>query len=155
MQRITLLCVGPIKTTWIAAGCTHFLERLSHAIRIEVVEVPAGRQTDPLRQQVEESDRLLEALDKREGEVWILDERGTGMTSLRFAEALEKARDAGRPLVFVLGGAYGLTDAVRRRAHRVLKLSDMTLPHELCRLFFLEQLYRATEINKGSGYHHA
>lgn len=154
MHRITLLCVGPIKTKWIAEGCVHFLGRLGHAIQMEVVEVPASKQTDLLKQHTEESERLLEAITKREGDVWVLDERGKAMTSPVFASFLETARDTGRTVIFVLGGAYGLTDAVRKRAHRVLKLSDMTFPHELCRLIFLEQLYRATEINKGSGYHH-
>ncbi len=155
MQRITLLCVGPIKTKWIAEGCAHFLGRLGHAIQMDVVEVPASRQTDSLKQQAEESDRLLEAIEKREGDVWVLDERGKAMTSTAFASSLGAARDTGRTVLFVLGGAYGLTDLVRKRANRVLKLSDMTFPHELCRLIFFEQLYRATEINKGSGYHHS
>ncbi|MDD5103450.1 MAG: 23S rRNA (pseudouridine(1915)-N(3))-methyltransferase RlmH [Candidatus Peribacteraceae bacterium] len=155
MQKVTLLCVGPIRTKWIAEGCAHFSGRLGHAIRMEVVEVPASRQTDPLKQQAEESVRLLEAIDKREGDIWVLDERGKAMTSPAFASSLGALSDAGRTAIFVLGGAYGLTDAVRKRTNRLLKLSDMTFPHELCRLIFLEQLYRATEINKGSGYHHA
>ena len=155
MQRITLLCVGPIKTKWIAEGCAHFSERLGHAIQMEVIEVPASKQTDSLKQQAEESTRLLEAIKKREGDVWVLDERGKALTSPAFASSLGTLRDAGRTAIFVLGGAYGLTEAVRKRSNRILQLSDMTFPHELCRLIFLEQLYRATEINKGSGYHHA
>ncbi|MFH0851802.1 MAG: 23S rRNA (pseudouridine(1915)-N(3))-methyltransferase RlmH [Candidatus Peregrinibacteria bacterium] len=155
MQRITLLCVGPIRTKWIVEGCAHFLGRLGHAIQMEVIEIPAGKQIDPNRQQAEESERLLEAIMKREGDIWVLDERGKALTSPVFASSLGALRDAGRTAIFVLGGAYGFTDAVRKRANRVLKLSDMTFPHELCRLVFLEQLYRATEIYKGSGYHHA
>jgi len=155
MHHITLLCVGPIKTKWIAEGCAHFLGRLGHAMRMEVVEVPASKQTDPAKQQAEESERLLAVLEKREGDVWVLDERGKAMTSAVFAQALGKLRDTGRPIVFVLGGAFGFTEEVRKRASRILRLSDMTFPHELCRLDFLEQLYRASEILKGSGYHHA
>src|SRR3989339_1069356 len=155
MHRITLLCVGPIKTKWIAEGCAHFLERLGHAVRMEVIEVPASKQTDPAKQREEESQRILSALEKREGDVWVLDESGKAQTSPAFASSLGALRDTGRTIIFVLGGAYGLTDPIRKRAHRVLKLSDMTFPHELCRLIFLEQLYRGTEINKGSGYHHA
>ena len=154
MHRLTLLCVGPIKTKWIAEGCAHFLGRLGHSIQLEVIEVPASKQTDSAKQREEESQRLFAAIEKRQGDLWVLDERGKPVTSQAFASSLAGARDTGRPVIFVLGGAYGLTDAVRKRAHRVLKLSDMTFPHELCRLIFLEQLYRATEINKGSGYHH-
>lgn len=154
MHRITLLCVGSVKTRWIAEGCAQYLERLAHDARVEIVEVPASKQADPQRQCEEESQRLLAALEKRDGEVWVLDERGKGVSSAQFAQSISGARDAGRSLTFILGGAYGLTDAVRSRAQRMLRLSDMTLPHELCRLVFLEQLYRAFSINKGSGYHH-
>jgi len=155
VQKITLLCVGSLKTRWIIEGCLDYLERLRHACTIDVVEVPASKQSDPLKQGAEESERLLKTIEKREGDVWVLDERGKAMTSAAFAEALGKTRDAGCPLTFVLGGAYGLTDTVRERADRILKLSDMIFPHELCRLIFLEQLYRANEIQRGSGYHHA
>ncbi len=155
MQKITLLCVGSLKIHWITAGCADFLARLRHVCAVDVVEVPASKQKDSSRQAEEESQRLLRVLEKQEGDVWVLDERGKDMSSTAFADALESTRDAGRPLTFVLGGAYGLTDAVRSRAYRMLKLSDMTFPHELCRLIFLEQLYRAHEIRRGSGYHHA
>ncbi|MDD5623584.1 MAG: 23S rRNA (pseudouridine(1915)-N(3))-methyltransferase RlmH [Candidatus Peribacteraceae bacterium] len=155
MHRITLLCVGSLKTRWVVEGCADYLERLRHSFSIEVIEVAAGREKDPSKQSAEESRRLLALLEKREGEVWVLDERGERKTSAAFAQSISAARDGGRPLLFVLGGAYGLTDAVRTRATHVLRLSDMTFPHELCRLIFLEQLYRASEIARGSGYHHA
>ncbi|MDD5041443.1 MAG: 23S rRNA (pseudouridine(1915)-N(3))-methyltransferase RlmH [Candidatus Peribacteraceae bacterium] len=154
MQKVTLLCVGSLKFPWVRQGCEEFIGRLRHAFTLDVMEVSASKQTDPAKQQAEESTRLLAALEKREGEVWVLDERGKAMTSVEFSVAIGKARDAGLSIIFVLGGAYGLTDAVRTRADRILTLSDMTFPHELCRLVFLEQLYRASEILKGSGYHH-
>lgn len=154
MQKITLLCIGSLKTRWIVEGCTHFTERLNHDFDIDVVELSASKEKDPMKQAAEESERLLAALAKKEGDIWVLDERGKAMTSAKFAEALGRARDTGRPVIFVLGGAYGLTEEVRRHAQVMLRLSDMTFPHELCRLIFLEQLYRASEIGKGSGYHH-
>jgi len=127
---------------------------LQHDLQLELVEIPASKERDPDRQMQEESERLLEALSKREGEIIVLDERGKGMSSEEFSTALTGASDQGRSLLFVLGGAYGLSDAVRERADRILRLSAMTLPHELCRVVFLEQLYRAVQIQKGSGYHH-
>lgn len=154
MQKISLLCIGSLKTRFLAEGCTQYLGRLGHAFAIDIVELPASREKDPAKQAAEESERLLAALSKKEGDIWVLDERGKAMTSKKFAESLGRAWDAGRSLIFVLGGAYGLTEEVRKRAQQVLRLSDMTFPHELCRLVFLEQLYRATEIAKGSGYHH-
>jgi 23S rRNA (pseudouridine1915-N3)-methyltransferase len=91
---------------------------------------------------------------KQRGQFWTLDERGKQMTSIEFAEDLGRLKDRGEPVTFLLGGAYGLSDEARSAAHRTLSLSRMTLPHELCRIVFLEQLYRAIQINKGSGYHH-
>ncbi|MDD4628757.1 MAG: 23S rRNA (pseudouridine(1915)-N(3))-methyltransferase RlmH [Candidatus Peribacteraceae bacterium] len=154
MQKITLLCVGSLKTRFLAEGCAHYIERLNHAFTLEVMELSASKEKDPAKQCGEESRRLLAALEKKDGDVWVLDERGKSLTSRNFAGEMAKARDAGRPMIFVLGGAFGLSDEVRKRGNRILRLSDMTFPHELCRLVFLEQLYRASEIGKGSGYHH-
>mgnify|MGYP002686046745 FL=1 len=84
-----------------------------------------------------------------------LDERGAALTSVGFANQLGKWRDQGvRQVVFVIGGPYGLSDPVRERADLVLALSAMTFPHQLVRLIFAEQLYRAFSILQGSPYHH-
>ena len=125
VQRITLLSIGPLKTRWIAEGCAQYLDRLRHAFDIEVVELPASKEKDPVKQAAEESERLLAALSKKEGDVWVLDERGKAMTSAKFAESLGRARDAGRPVIFVLGGAYGLTEEVRQRAQVMLRLRKL------------------------------
>ncbi|PIR52556.1 hypothetical protein COU76_05890 [Candidatus Peregrinibacteria bacterium CG10_big_fil_rev_8_21_14_0_10_49_10] len=152
MKNITLLCIGSLKISWSAEGCAQFVDRLSR--ELEIVELPASKEKDPTRQMEDESRRLLEAIEKRKGLVWVLDERGKGMTSQTFSHALVSPSDRGEHILFVLGGAYGLTDAVRERAAKIMRLSEMTLPHELCRLVFLEQLYRAIQIQKGTGYHH-
>ena len=154
MQKVTFLSVGRTKTPWIADGCRHFAQRLSTSIDLHSIEIPASRQLDEDRQRAEESQVILERLDKLDGDVWLLDERGKGMKSVDFSKVLGRAQDSGRPLIFILGGAYGVTDAVRNRATNILQLSQMTFPHEFCCLVFLEQLYRACEILKGSGYHH-
>lgn len=150
MNTITLLAVGSVKTAWAKEGCQQYLDRIS----LDVVEVPASKQKDKVKQKEEDSATLLKRLEKMKGEVWVLDETGISMTSLTFAKTLEQCRDCSVPLIFVLGGAFGLTDAVRQRGDRLLRLSDMVFPHELCRVVFLEQLYRAMQIQKGTGYHH-
>lgn len=130
-----------------------YTDRLKHAAKFDVVEVIASRETDPVRMREDESRRILDFIKTYDADVWILDERGKGMTSPEFAKEVEKCRDAGRTMVILLGGSYGFNDAVRAKG-KMLKLSDMVFPHELCRVIMLEQLYRATEIAKGSGYHH-
>lgn len=153
MQRIVLITIGKVKESWAKDGCAFYMERLKHALKFDVIELPASRETDTKRQMEDESRRLVKFLQGYDADIRILDEHGKGMKSPAFAKVVTAAKDMGRTLVFVLGGAYGLTDEVRAIG-TLLKLSDMVLPHELCRVVFLEQLYRATEIGKGSGYHH-
>lgn len=154
MQRITLLCIGSIKESWAKEGCALYVERLERAAKLDVVELPASKEKDPEKQQRDESARLITAANKLDGALFVLDEKGKGMTTEQFSVLVGAAKDQGTHLVFLLGGAYGLIDDVKK-AGRAIRLSDMTLPHELCRVVFLEQLYRATELLKGSGYHHA
>lgn len=154
MQKITLLAVGSFKEEWAKEAAAQYAARLRRDAELEIVEVPASKEKEPVRQKADESRRLLSAAAKTGGEIWVLDETGERLTSASFAQRMSRMRDAGTHAVFLLGGAYGLTDEVRAAAHAVIRLSDMTLPHELCRVVFLEQLYRACEINRGSGYHH-
>lgn len=150
---VTLLCIGKLKAGWAREACEEYAARLSHTMKFEIVELPASKEKDAARQREDESQRLLQASAKLEGDRYVLDERGTSFTSAAFAKLVTAAADRGTSLVFLLGGAYGLTDDVRHSG-KTLRLSEMTLPHELCRVLFLEQLYRAGEIRRGSGYHH-
>ncbi len=102
----------------------------------------------------DEHARIAQALEKTSGIIVLLDELGDEMTSRAFAEWIGKKRDLGDTLTFVLGGAYGFHDQIRKSAKKIIALSRMTLPHELCKLMYLEQLYRAHTILEGRGYHH-
>lgn len=154
MQHVTLLCIGSVKESWAKEACALYLERLSRVAKFDVVELPASKEKDPEKQQRDESARLIDSANKLGGALFVLDEKGKGMNSEQFSVLVGAAKDQGLHLVFMLGGAYGLVDDVKR-AGKSIRLSDMTLPHELCRVVFFEQFYRATEILKGSGYHHA
>jgi len=147
VHKVTLLSVGKLKTPWIKDGCAVYTDRLSHACDFSEKILSAGSVD-------EEHERILASLKKTTGIVVALDDRGKEMTSPEFSSWISQQRDIGSSVTFVLGGAYGLDDRIRSSATLVLSLSRMTLPHELCRLVFLEQLYRAHEIMKGSGYHH-
>jgi 23S rRNA (pseudouridine1915-N3)-methyltransferase len=149
-MKVVLLAVGSVKTPWAKEGCAQYLDRLS----IEVLEVPASKQKDPVKQSSEESASIAKRLEKLHGKVWVLDERGEAMTSEEFSEALESLSDFGESVIFVLGGAYGLSEEIRSKADRLIRLSDMVFPHELCAVVLLEQIYRAGQISKGTGYHH-
>ena len=86
--------------------------------------------------------------------VVLLDERGTERRSVEFAKWLTQKNMSTRSLVFVIGGPYGFSDAVYQRANERISLSSMTFSHQMVRLFFVEQLYRACTIIKGEPYHH-
>ncbi len=147
MHRITLLSVGKIKTPWITDGCTLYTDRLRHSCEFIERVLNAGSKQ-------EENERILKALEKVEGVIVMLDERGKDFSSPDFASWIGKQRDIGTPITFVLGGAYGLDEQVRSKATLVFRLSSMTFPHELCKVVFLEQLFRAHAILSGTGYHH-
>lgn len=153
-MRIRLIVVGRSERGFVADGTAHYLNRLARTMAVEQLVLPEAGKGDASFQQRQESERILAALKPGE-RVVVLDERGTVLTSPRFAAQLGQWRDQGvRQTAFVIGGAYGMTDAVRSRADLVLALSAMTFPHQLVRVLFAEQLYRAFAILQGSPYHH-
>ncbi|MFH1444845.1 MAG: 23S rRNA (pseudouridine(1915)-N(3))-methyltransferase RlmH [Candidatus Peregrinibacteria bacterium] len=155
MQKITLLCVGSLKTPWVREGIATYRDRLSRGASFELLELAASKRKDSEGQVREESDAVLKILSRREGIVWLLDERGEEWTSGELAQELGKLRDLGTPLTLIIGGAYGVSNVVRDRSDCLVSLSRLTLAHEFVRILVLEQLYRASEIQRGSGYHHA
>lgn len=153
-MRTKLVMVGRTERGFVTDGVGHYLDRVGHWTTVTQTIVPASSNARPEVQRKEEEAGLLKVLPA-EGRVVVLDETGKQMDSLSFAGRLGSWRDQGvREVTFVIGGAYGLTPAVRERADLVLSLSAMTFPHQLVRLLFAEQLYRAWSILHGSRYHH-
>jgi 23S rRNA (pseudouridine1915-N3)-methyltransferase len=153
-MRIRLILVGRSERGHIADGLKHYLDRIRRMEGLEEVLIPDAGKGAPAWQQRTESEHILAAL--RPGErVVALDERGQLLSSPQFAQRIGAWRDQGvRDIAFVIGGAYGMTEALRQRADLVLSLSPMVFPHQLVRVLFAEQLYRALSILKGTGYHH-
>ncbi|MBL7965032.1 MAG: 23S rRNA (pseudouridine(1915)-N(3))-methyltransferase RlmH [Flavobacteriales bacterium] len=152
-MRIRVLFVGRTEAGAVKELVGHYHHRLGHYAQLEVVELPESRSKDVVHRRVEEEQRIMKAL--RPGE-WIvlLDEVGRTFTSPGWARELGRLRDRGARPVFVVGGAHGVTDAVRARADLVLSLSPMTFTHQFIRPMLMEQLYRAFNILQGTGYHH-
>jgi 23S rRNA (pseudouridine1915-N3)-methyltransferase len=153
-MRYRLVMVGKHERGYVQEGVRDYLGRIGRMASLDEVVVPEAGAGDPEHQRRTEGTRLLQALRPDE-HVIALDEGGTMLDSAAFSRRLAHLRDTGvRQVAFVVGGAYGLDDAVRQRADLVLSLSAMTFPHQLVRLIFVEQLYRALMIMRGSGYHH-
>jgi len=130
-----------------------YAERVRRHAELDLVELPAAKGAlPPADARRREGEALLSKL-KPESWLVALDERGTLLDSLELARLVATARDAGRELVFAIGGDEGLDSPVRERAWKVLALSRMTLPHRLARLVLLEQLYRAFSMLRGEPYH--
>ena len=153
-MRLVVAAVGKPRDRHLAAAIEEYETRAARYWPLDVVEVreASGRGVSPADTKRREGERLLERVP--DGALLLAcDERGDRMTSSDFAALLVQARDAARDVAFVVGGAYGLDDAVRRAAARSIQLAPWTLPHELARLVLAEQLYRAGTIARGEPYH--
>lgn len=152
-MKFTLLVIGKSKFPFVEEGLKHYLKNIGHFCEVEVVELK-----DQSSQREKEAEALLQAIKKRsEGrtQVILLDERGKTYTSPQLAQKIGAWRDQGvQKFLFVIGGAYGFTDAIRAEHKELLSLSSLTFPHDLIRLFLSEQIYRALHILSGGKYHH-
>ena len=153
-MKITVIAVGKTSTPEISRLIDGYLRRIGHYIGFELVELPDARGCrDSESQKRAEGDAILKRLTAADTVV-LLDERGREMTSVEFARFLEGRMNAGiKRLVFIIGGPYGFSQEVYSRADRLLGLSQMTFTHEMVRLFFTEQVYRAMTILAGKKYH--
>jgi 23S rRNA (pseudouridine1915-N3)-methyltransferase len=156
-MKIQLLAIGKTRFPFIREGMEEYRRRLIHYTDFQIRELPELKSAGswPVKKVVEEEAKAtLKAIDPGEYVV-LLDEGGRQMDSLDFAGLLEKQQigSLGK-IFFVIGGAYGFAEEVYKRANLTLSLSKMTFSHQLVRLIFLEQLYRAFTIMRGEPYHH-
>lgn len=156
-MKITLLTVGKTDRDWVRQGLGIYVSRLKHYIPFNLVEIPELKNVSSLS---------VEQIKSKEGELILknirptddlilLDERGRQYTSIELAKVLQdKISYIGKDLVFVIGGAYGFSQAVYDRSNSRISLSKMTFSHQMVRAIFAEQIYRAFTIMKGEPYHH-
>ena len=135
-----------MKNRELAVLCAEYEKRIGKYDKLQIVEL---KDADTQK----ESLRILEALAETKGKIYVLSEEGQCLTSKKFSKILEADMQYG-PSVFVIGGAYGLAENVKKQADCLMSLSSMTFTHEWARTILLEQLYRAKSISAGSGYHH-
>lgn len=146
-MKITLISVGKAHDPLLKESIETFTKRT-------YVQFATEWQIIPTSTKEKEGEVLLATL-KKEDYVILLDEEGSELTSITFAEFLaEKMNDSTKRMVFIIGGAYGVTMEVKKRANYVWRLSRLVFPHMLVRLILAEQLYRASSILQGGKYHH-
>ena len=151
-----LLVVSEDKENWLALAQQIYEKKLNYFIKFEVVAIKPYREA---REKVEEktereAERLLKKIDDKDY-VILCDVAGKAMTSLEFSQKLSKLQEhfSSRRCTFIIGGAYGVSDAIQRRANDKISLSKMTMNHHVAQLFLLEQIYRGFTILKGLPYH--
>lgn len=158
-MKITIACVGKIKEKYLTAGIEEFSKRLTPFCKLETLAINEERMPDnpspAEKQQVleRETQRLL-AIIPANSYVILLDVIGKQLSSPDLAAKLDELALAGNShITFVIGGAFGYTYALRKRADLVLSFSKMTFTHQMIRLLLIEQIYRAFKISRGEKYH--
>lgn len=156
-MKLILLVVGKTESPWLKSGCELYQERLKHYVGFQKIEIPELKSVSNLTQQQireREGEAILKYI-KLNDELILMDERGNEYSSEKFSAYIEKKSIYGtKNVVFVIGGAYGFSEELYQRADEKISLSKMTFSHQMVRLIFLEQLYRAYTIIKGEPYHH-
>lgn len=156
-MRIELIAIGKTSQPYLIEGISEYVTRIKHYLPFDVTIIPDIKNTRNLtteQQKDREGEAILKALQPGDYVV-LLDEHGKEYTSLSFASFIEqKKQTVARRLVFVIGGPYGFSKAVYDYCREKISLSKMTFSHQMVRLFFVEQLYRAMTILNNEPYHH-
>ena len=157
-MKVTLLVVGKTTDPHIVALIDDYKRRLTHYLPFEMVVIPELKNAKNLteeQQKQQEGELILKAVGKgATAHVVLLDEHGCEYRSVAFADYLQKRMSAGQDIIFVVGGPYGFSPEVYARANTKISLSQMTFSHQMVRLFFVEQIYRAMTILRSEPYHH-
>lgn len=156
-MKITLLTVGKTDRDWVRQGLDIYTSRLKHYIPFTLTEIPELKNVSAFTEaqiKTKEGELILKNI-RPSDELVLLDARGRQYTSVELAKVIQdKITYSGRDIVFVIGGAYGFSQAVYDRADSRISLSKMTFSHQMVRTIFAEQLYRAFTIIRGEPYHH-
>lgn len=156
-MKIKIICIGKTGKDFLEAGEQEYLKRLKHYIQLERIELPDLKNQKSLS--TDEIKRLegekMKALVSKEDQVYLLDDKGKQFTSLGFSEFLQRHFNHSKGnLVFLIGGAFGFSPEIYALANGKISLSSLTFSHQMVRMIFAEQIYRAMTILKGEKYHH-
>lgn len=155
-MKTILILVGKTADKHFAAGINDYTERIGHYMPFEIITIPELKNTKNLTEEQQkqmEGDLIARQLQPSDTVV-LMDEHGREFRSVEFARWLEQKRNTARRLVFIIGGPYGFSGRIYDRANEKISLSRMTFSHQMVRLIFTEQIYRACTIIRGEPYHH-
>jgi 23S rRNA (pseudouridine1915-N3)-methyltransferase len=156
-MKILLLQIDKTQDSYISEGVGTYVSRLQNYTRLEIntINVPKAVRQRSVAEQKTEEGKLIRQQVQPEDHLVLLDENGQDYTSAEFARFISQKQNASyKRLVFLIGGPFGFDEKTYARANAKISLSKMTFSHQMVRLFFVEQLYRAYTILKGEKYHH-
>lgn len=156
-MKILVIVIGKTDLDWLRTGIELYTERISRFVQFEIQVIPDLRNTrsmEPAVQKAREGESIIKLLQPSD-DIFLLDDKGREMSSPEMAQWLEKRMaQSSKRLVFIIGGPYGFSPEVYKRIPGRLSLSRMTFSHQMVRLIFVEQLYRAFTIINNLPYHH-
>jgi 23S rRNA (pseudouridine1915-N3)-methyltransferase len=156
-MKITLITIGKTEDSYLSQGIEIYTKRLKHYVPFRILEVPELKNTKNLsreQQKIKEAELIFKNISNTDY-VILLDENSQELSSRQFSGFLNKKMVGGQQhLIFIVGGPYGFSKEVYDRSNEMISFSKMTFSHQMIRLFFAEQLYRAYTILKGEPYHH-
>lgn len=156
-MNIKLLAIGKTDSTALQQLISEYEKRLSHYVKFELLVIPDVKNSKSLTEELQKSKEgeiILKNIEPQH-ELILLDEKGKEFSSVQFSEYIQKKMNTGiKQVTFVIGGPYGFSKEVYGRANEKISLSKLTFSHQMIRLFFVEQLYRAFTILRNEPYHH-
>lgn len=156
-MKLIVIAVGQRMPDWVEQGWQEYTRRMPQDCAIELREIKAEPRTSgktPAQMMQAEAKRIEAAIPAQAMRI-ALDERGKDLTTVKLAQELERWRSSGQDIAILVGGPDGLDAALKQSCHGMLRLSSLTLPHPLVRIFLAEQLYRAWSVMTGHPYHRA
>ncbi len=155
-MKVKLICIGKTGKDFLVAGEQEYINRLKHYVQIERIEIPDIKNAKKLTfQQVKDAEGKEILAKAGVDRIYLLDERGKTYSSVAFSQFIQQQFNlGGKAIVFVIGGAYGFSEEVYAKASGKISLSTMTFSHQMIRMIFFEQVYRAMTILNNEPYHH-
>ena len=158
MLNINIVCVGKIKEKFFASAIEEYSKRLSKYCKLEILELPDEKIPDKASEAIENSIKEKECNNiinhlKHDSYIIALDLKGKEYTSIDFSKKIEQISMQNSKITFIIGGSLGLTEKLLNQCDEKICFSKMTFPHQLIRIFLVEQIYRAFKISNGENYH--
>ena len=154
-MKITLLFIGKTDEEYLRTGCAVYFNRIKRYLPLEEIIIPSVKNIRSAEDTKEQEAGLILKKIKPDDRLILLDERGTQHDSVGLSKFLAQNMNSGiKNLVLLVGGPYGFSEKIYKRANGTISLSELTFPHQLVRLFLMEQLYRAFTILRNEPYHH-